>query len=122
MIHMSDVPDIASPNEELSWLIPIMTPILQHQGTNIRALLYHMMQCRESPTLDPRFNTQNVNQIITSVIENQWLELMSDEDIKCLVEEKKEARELLISKTKEELNRVLWNYAGSFIQTGLENT
>ena len=42
MIHMSDVPGVVAPNVELSWLIPIMAPILQNQGTNIRALLYHL--------------------------------------------------------------------------------
>ena len=39
LTHMSDVPGTVSRNTELKWLIPSMSPILQTQGTNIRALV-----------------------------------------------------------------------------------
>ena len=117
-IHMSDVPGIVSRKPELTWLIPIMAPILQHQGTNIRALLYHTLLCRESPTLVPRFDTQTVNQIVVSVIEDQWLELLSDEDVKVLLGNGTEGRDLIISRGKEGRNNLIWNLAGALIQTG----
>ena len=46
----------------------------------MRALLYRTMLCRESPALAPRFDTQAVNGIVEGVIEDQWLELLSDEE------------------------------------------
>ena len=81
-------------------------------------MLYHLLQCRESPTLDPRFDTQNVNQTITSVIENQWLDLSPVEEVTCLIEHKESARNLLISKDKEGRDFLMWNYAGALVQTG----
>ena len=44
-IHISNVPDVVLPNTELVWLVSNMSSILQTQGTNIRALLYHTLQC-----------------------------------------------------------------------------
>ena len=112
---MSDVPGIVTRKPELSWLIHIMAPILQNQGTNMRALLYHTMLCRESPTLVPRFDTQTVNDIVEGVIEGQ--RLLSDEDIKALLGNGDECRNLIISRGKEGKDNLIWNLAGALIQT-----
>ena len=71
--------------------------------------------CRKT---QPRFDTQTINQTMTSVIENQWLELMSDEEITCLIEERPEVRDLIISKGKEGRDHMTWNLAGALVQTG----
>ena len=118
LMSISNVPEVVAPNLELSWLIPIMPQILQHQGTNIRALAYHLRQCRESPTLLPSFDTQNIYEIVKGVIEDQWLELMSEEDITCLIEEKEGHVDIICSMGKEGRNFLIWNYAGAQVQTG----
>ena len=53
---MSQVRDFLNGTDEVSWLIPPMATILQTQGTNTRALCFHLLQCREDKTKDPQLN------------------------------------------------------------------
>ena len=46
-ISIAHVRNLMTMTDELSWLIPPMGAILQYQGTNTRALCYHLLQCRE---------------------------------------------------------------------------
>ena len=117
-ISMFDVPAIVSQQHELAWLVPIMSSILQHQGMNIRAVLYQTLLCRENPTLVPQFDTQAVNETVAGVIEEQWLELLSDTDIEPLLGEGPEVRNLIHSRKGKARNNLLWNMAGVMIQTG----
>ena len=117
-VHMSDVRDKVTPNTELAWLINAMSSILQNQGTNIRAMLYHTLQCRQSSTLVPTFDVQTVDEIVAKVIKEPWLELLSDKDNKDLLGKEPEGRDLIISRGKKGRNNLMWNYAGALLQTG----
>ena len=66
----------------------------------------------------PSFDIQTVDQIAVKVIENQWLELLFDEDIKALLGNEPEGRDLIISRGKKGRGYLMWNYAGALLQTG----
>ena len=104
--------------DELSWLIPPMGAILQNQGTNTRALCYHILQCREDNTKEPQLNEATIQSVIETVVNEAWLQLESDEDLKTVKDGTQSLKTVLDSKTATERDIFLWNYAGVLIQTG----
>ena len=104
--------------DEPSWLTPPMESILQHQGTNTRALCYHLLQCREDNTRTPQLNEVTIQRVIETVIKDSWLQLESDEDLKAVKDGTQSLKTVLDSKTAAERDIFLWNYAGVLIQTG----
>ena len=42
-IKMSEVAEIMAMADESLWWVPIMAPILQEQGTNLRAMCHHIL-------------------------------------------------------------------------------
>ena len=81
-ILMSQVADILSTTEESLWLIPIMSSILQEQGTNTRAMCHHILRCRESAALKPKLDNVTVHNTIETVVNENWLHLVSDTDLR----------------------------------------
>ena len=73
---MSQVAEIMSLADESMWLIPIMSSILQEQGTNIRAMCHHILQCRESVAMKPKLDHVTVQKTIDTVINDNWLQLV----------------------------------------------
>ena len=100
------------------WLIPIMAPILQNQGTNTPALYHHILKCRESVTLKPKLDEITVKRTIDNVISENLLELVSDADLKQVWDGSKKLKAVLSTKTKAEKDLLMWNYAGVLVQTG----
>ena len=67
----------------------------------------------------PRFTIQTIDQVLEKVIiQSHWLELLSDKNIKALLEDGPEGRELLISMGKKGRNYLMWICAGALLQTG----
>ena len=105
------------------WLIPIMGSILQDQGTNIRAMYHHILQCREGGTLDPKLNETTVRGIVDRVINENWLQLVSEKELeelaKCALKPgPQKLKSLLDSRSSVEGDILLWNFAGLIIQSG----
>ena len=122
-ITMSQVADVMSMGDENLWLIPIMSSILQEQGTNIRAMCYHILQCREGAEVEPRLNDVTVQKVIETVINDNWLQLASEaelEDVKKSVftPAPQKLKTILASKTRTERDIFLWNCTGLLIQLG----
>ena len=104
--------------DELSWLIPPMATILQIQGTNTRALCYHLLQCKEDNTKEPQLNETTIQQVIETVVTDAWLQLESGELLKTVKDGTQSLQATLESKTATERDIFLWNYAGVLVQTG----
>ena len=49
-MSMIQIRNLTTMTDELTWLTPPMSTILQNQGTNTRALCYHLLQCKEDKT------------------------------------------------------------------------
>ena len=64
------------------------------------------------------FHNLTLKQSVAGVIEEQWLELLSDTDIEPLLGEGPEVRNLIHSRKGKAGNNLLWNMAGAIIQTG----
>ena len=60
-ISIAQVTSLMTMTDELSWLIPPMGAILQNQGTNTRALYYHLLQCKEDNSKEPQLNEGSGN-------------------------------------------------------------
>ena len=68
--------------DEATWLIPPMGALLQYQGTNTRALCYHLLQCREDSTKEPQLNETTIRSAIEVVVNDHWLQLESGDVLK----------------------------------------
>ena len=117
-VSIAQVRNLMTMTDELSWLIPPMGAILQNQGTNTRALCYHLLQCREDNTKEPQLNEVTIQHAIETVVNETWLQLESDEDLKAVKDGTQSLKTVLDSKTATEKNIFLWNYAGVLVQTG----
>ena len=117
-LSIAQVSNVMNMTDELSWLIPPMGAILQKQGTKTRALYYHLLQCKEDNTREPQLNEETIQRIIDTVINDAWLQLESDEDLKAVKDGTQSLKTVLDSKTATERDIFLWNYAGVLIQTG----
>ena len=115
---IAQVSDLMMGSDELSWLIPPMRTILQTQGTNTRALCYHLLQCREDNTREPQLNELTIQRAIETVVNDNWLQLESDEILKAVKDGTQSLQTVLESKTATEKDIFLWNYAGVIVQTG----
>ena len=115
---MSEVAAYMPMTDEGIWLMPIMAPILQNQGTNTRAMYYQIIKCAENVALKPKLNEVTVQKTIDTVVNEHWLELMSDADLRPVCENSKKLKEVLAPKTKLEKDLFMWNYAGALIQIG----
>ena len=73
-ITMSHVAGVMARADENMWLMPTMSSILQDQGTNMRAMYYHILQCREGGTLDPKLDETTVQRVIGKVVNEYWLQ------------------------------------------------
>ena len=121
-IGIAQVSNLMTATDEPSWLIPPMRAILQNQGTNTRALCYHLLQCREDNTREPQLNEVTIQRAIETVVNDAWLQLESDEDLKAVKDGTQSLKTVLEPKTATEGNIFLWNYAGVLIQTGAEGS
>ena len=122
-ITMSQVAEVMAQGDENTWLIPIMGSILQDQGTNIRAMYHHILQCREGGTLEPKLNETTVRGIVDRVINENWLQLVSEKELeelaKCALNPgPQKLKSLLDSRSSVEGDILLWNFAGLIIQSG----
>ena len=117
-VLMSEVAAEMPMTDEGMWLIPIMAPILQNQGTNTRALYHHILKCRESVALKPKLDETTVKRTIDNVISENLLELVSDADLRQVWDGSKKLKAVLSTKTKAEKDLFMWNYAGVLVQTG----
>ena len=115
---MVQIRDLTTMQDELTWLLPLMSPTLQNQGTNIRALCYHLLQCKEDKTKEPKLTEVTIQQNIETVINNSWLQLESENDLKAVKDGTQSLKTVLDSKTPMERDIFLWNYAGVLLQTG----
>ena len=118
MTGIAQVGNIMTMSDEASWLIPPMAALLQHQGTNTRALCYHLLQCREDSTRDPQLNETTIRSAIETVVNDHWLQLESGDDLKAVKDGTQSLKTVLDTKTATEKNTFLWNYAGVLLQTG----
>ena len=109
---------ITTMQDELTWLLPPMSTILQNQGTNTRALCYHLLQCKEDKTKEPQLTEVTIQRNIDTVINNSWLQLESEEDLKAVKDGTQSLKTVLDAKTSIEKDIFLWNYAGVLLQTG----
>ena len=78
---MSEVEEIMSLADESLWLILIMAPILQEQGTNLRAMCHHILKCRESVALKPKLDSVTVQKTIETVTNDNLLHLLPEADL-----------------------------------------
>ena len=122
-ITMSHVVEVMARANENMWLMPIMTSILQDQGTNMRAMYYHILQCREGGTLDPSLNETTVKGVVDRVVNGNWLQLVSDNELEELVKcihapGLQKLKPLLDSRSSTEGDILMWNFAGLIIQSG----
>ena len=115
---MSEVAANMPMTDEGVWLMPIMAPILQTQGTNTRAMYHQILKCAENVALKPKLNEVTVQKTIDTVVNEHWLELVSDADLRPVCEDSKKLKEVLAPKTKVEKDIFMWNYAGVLVQTG----
>ena len=115
---MVQIRNITTMQDELTWLLPLMSATLQNQGTNTRALCYHLLQCKEDKTKEPKLTEVTIQQNIETVINNSWLQLESEEDLKAVKDGTQSLKTVLDSKTSIEKDIFLWNYAGVLLQTG----
>ena len=115
---MVQIRNITTMQDELTWLLPLMSATLQNQGTNTRALCYHLLQCKEDKTKEPKLTEVTIQQNIETVINNYWLQLESEEDLKAVKDGTQSLKTVLDSKTSNERDIFLWNYAGVLLQTG----
>ena len=115
---MGQVRHLTTMQDELTWLLPLMSPTLQNQGTNTRALCYHLLQCKEDKTKEPKLTEVTIQQNIETVINNSWLQLESENDLKAVKDGTQSLKNVLDSKTPMERDIFLWNYAGVLLQTG----
>ena len=116
-IKMSEVEEIMSLADESLWLIPIMAPILQEQGTN-RAMCHHILKCRESVALKPKLDSVTVRKTIETVINGNLLHLLPEAELEQVWGSSQKLKTVLAPKTKAERDLFLWNYAGVLVQTG----
>ena len=79
---IAQVGNFMTMTDEATWLIPPMRALLQYQGTNTRALCYHLLQCREDSTTDPQLNETTIRRVIEGVGNDQWLQLESGDVLK----------------------------------------
>ena len=107
---IAQVTNLMIQKDELSWLIPPMTTILQIQGTNTRALCYHLLQCKEDNTKEPQLNETTIQQVIETVVTDAWLQLESVELLKAVKDGTQSLQAILESKTPTERDIFLWNY------------
>ena len=117
-IKMSEVGEIMSMADESLWLIPIMAPILQEQGTNLRAMCHHILKCRESVALKPKLDIVTVQKTVGTVINDNLLHLLPEADLEQVRGSSQKLKTVLAPKTKAERDLLLWNYAGVLVQTG----
>ena len=115
---ISQVKNVLDGADEVSWLIPPMTTILQSQGTNTRALCFYLLQCREDKTNDPQLTEATIHSVIETVIKDNWLQLESEEILEAVKSGAQSLQATLESKTALERDIFLWNYAGVVVQTG----
>ena len=115
---MVQIRNITTMQDELTWLLPLMSATLQNQGTNTRALCYHLLQCKEDKTKEPKLTEATIQQNIETVINNSRLQLESEEDLKAVKDGTQSLKTVLDSKTSIEKDIFLWNYAGVLLQTG----
>ena len=115
---IAQVMNLMVQTDELSWLIPPMATILQTQGTNTRALCYHLLQCREDNTIEPQLNEATIQRVIETVINDTWLQLESGDLLKAVKDGTQSLQAVLESKTAAEKDIFMWNYAGVIVQTG----
>ena len=115
---MSQVRNFLNGTDEVSWLIPPMATILQTQGTNTRALCFHLLQCREDKTKDPQLTEATIRSAIDTVVKDNWLQLESEETLEAVKNGTQSLQATLESKTALERDIFLWNYAGVVVQTG----
>ena len=99
---MVQIRNITTMTDELTWLIPPMGTTLQNQGTNTRALCYHLLQCKEDKTKEPQLTEVTIQQTIETVIKDSWLQLESDEDLKAVKDGTQSLKTVLDSKTSTE--------------------
>ena len=116
--RLSQVKDFLNGMDEINWLIPPMTSILQTQGTNTRALCFHLLQCREDNTKDPQLTEATIRSVIETVISDNWLQLEPSETLKTVKDGTQTLQAVLESRTAMEKDIFLWNYAGVIVQTG----
>ena len=115
---IAQVSNLMTMTDEASWLIPPMEASLQYQGTNTRALCYHLLQCREDNTRDPQLNETTIQCAIEVVVNDHWLQLESGDDLKAVKDGTQSLKTVLDTKTATERDIFLWNYAGVLLQTG----
>ena len=115
---IAQVSNLMTMTDEASWLIPPMGALLQYQGTNTRALCYHLLQCREDNTRDPQLNETTIQRAIEVVVNDYWLQLESGDDLKAVKDGTQSLKTVLDTKTATERDIFLWNYAGVLLQTG----
>ena len=117
-MSMIQIRNLTTMTDELTWLIPPMSTTLQNQGTNTRALCYHLLQCKEDKTKEPQLTEKTIQQAIETVVKESWLQLEPDEDLKAVKDGTQSLKTVLDSKATTEGNIFLWNYAGVLVQTG----
>ena len=117
-MSMARIREINTMQDEITWLLPPMSTTLQNQGTNTRALCYHLLQCKEDKTKEPQLTEVTIQQNIETVINNSWLNLEPEEDLKAVKDGTQSLKTVLDSKTSIEQDIFLWNYAGVLLQTG----
>ena len=91
---------------------------MQYQGTNSRALTYHLLQCREDNTRDPQLTEATIQHVLETVVNENWLQLESGDQLKAVKDGTQSLKTVLESKTATERDIFLWNYAGVLMQTG----
>ena len=115
---IAQVGNLMTMTDEATWLIPPMGALLQYQGTNTRALCYHLLQCREDSTKDPQLNETTIRSAIEVVVNDHWLQLESGDVLKSVKDGIQPLKTVLDAKTSIEKDIFLWNYAGVLLQTG----
>ena len=104
--------------DESLWLIPIMAPILQEQGTNLRAMCHHILKCRESVALKPKLDVDTVQKTVATVINENLLHLLPEADLDQVWSGSQKLKTVLATKPKAERDLFLWNFAGVLVQKG----